>query len=100
SIGVVNYRPQGNGVVEEPNPLGPPRPLGFCRRCQAVEVQPTAPAACPVCGATSQQRPGYEVIQLAQPLGFITWFGESPDFDGIFEWTPRASRPKMGATLQ
>lgn len=100
SVGVVNYRPQGNTVVEEPNPLGPARPIGFCRSCQAVDVQPAAPAACPVCGATSQQRPGYEVIQLAQPLGFRTWSRRDRDFDGVFEWTPRASRPKMGATLQ
>lgn len=100
SIGVVHYRPQGNFAVEEPNPLGPPRPIGFCRACQAVDVQPAAPAACPVCTATPQQDPGYEIIQLAQPLGFRTWYGRSHDFDGIFEWTPRASRPKMGATLQ
>src|SRR5262249_9392815 len=66
----------------------------------AVNVQPTPGAPCPVCGATRQQRPGYEVIQLSQPLGFRTWFSGSRDFDGIFEWTPRASRPKMGATLQ
>jgi hypothetical protein len=100
SVGVVNYRPQGNAVIEAPNPLGPPRPIGFCRSCQAVDVHPTAAAVCPVCGATSQQRPGYEVIQLAQPLGFRTGFGRNRDFDGLFEWTPRASRPKMGATLQ
>ncbi len=100
SIGVVHYRPHGNVVPEQPNPLGPPRPIGFCRACQAVDVQPASPAACPVCGTTPQQNPGYEVMQLAQPLGFRTWFGGNRDFDGIFEWTPRASRPKMGATLQ
>jgi DEAD/DEAH box helicase domain-containing protein len=100
SVGVVHYRPQGNMVIEQPNPLGPPRPMGFCRSCQAVDVQPASPPACPVCGATPLQNPGYEVMQLAQPLGFRTWFGRSRDFDGIFEWTPRASRPKMGATLQ
>jgi DEAD/DEAH box helicase domain-containing protein len=65
-----------------------------------VDTNPTAAAICPVCGATSQQRPGYEVIQLAQPLGFRTWFGSNRDFEGIFEWTPRASRPKMGASFQ
>ena len=48
AVGVVNYRPQGNVVVEEPNPLGPPRPIGFCRRCQAVDLQTTTPG-CPVC---------------------------------------------------
>jgi len=100
AVGVVNYRPQGNVVVEEPNPLGASRDIGFCRSCQAVDAQPTAAATCPVCGATSQQRPGYEVIQLSQPLGFRTLFGRSRDFDGIFEWTPRASRPKMGAAFQ
>lgn len=99
SIGVVSYQPQGNLVVEQPGPLGPPRPIGFCRSCQAVDVQP-AGTACPVCGATAQQNPGYEVIQLSQPLGFRTFFGRERDFDGFFEWTPRASRPKMGATLQ
>jgi hypothetical protein len=100
SVGVVNFRPQGNVVVQQPNPLGPNRPIGFCRRCQAVDVQLTPAAVCTVCGTTSQQTPGYEVIQLSQPLGFRTWFGHNRDFDGIFEWTPRASRPKMGATLQ
>lgn len=100
SVGIVNYRPQGNAVVEEPGPLGPPRPIGFCRSCQAVNVQPAAGGPCIVCGATAQQNPGYEVMQLSQPLGFRTWYGSERDFDGIFEWTPRASRPKMGATLQ
>jgi hypothetical protein len=100
SVGVVNYRPQGNSVVQQPNPLGPPRPIGFCRRCQAVDVQAAPGAACPVCLATAQQQPGYEVIQLSQPLGFRTLYNRDRDFDGVFEWTPRASRPKMGATLQ
>lgn len=100
SIGVVDFRPQGNVIVEQPNPLGAPRPIGFCRRCQAVDVQPGAAAACPVCNATSLQQPGYKVVQLSQPLGFRTWFGKEQDFDGVFEWTPRASHPKMGATLQ
>jgi hypothetical protein len=98
SVGVVNYRPQGNAVIQQPNPLGPPRPIGFCRRCQAVDVH--AAPACPVCLATPQDQPGYEVIQLSQPLGFRTLFNRDRDFDGVFEWTPRASRPKMGATLQ
>lgn len=40
------------------------------------------------------------MIQLSQPLGFRTLFNRDRDFDGVFEWTPRASRPKMGATLQ
>jgi DEAD/DEAH box helicase domain-containing protein len=100
AVGVVNYRPQGNVVIEDLNPLGPPRPIGFCRNCQAVDVLPAPAGSCIVCGATAQQNPGYEVIQLSQPLGFRTYYGRERDFDGYFEWTPRASRPKMGATLQ
>ena len=49
---------------------------------------------CPVCNS-----PTFEIVQLAQPRGFRTWFGAYWDFDGIFEWTPRASRPKTDPGL-
>jgi Lhr-like helicase len=96
AVGVVDYRPQGNRPMESPNPLGPPIPVGICASCQAVDGSQPPPASCPVCGATSQQSPGYRVTRLSQPTGFRTWYGSSRDFDGTFEWTPRASRPKMG----
>jgi ATP-dependent helicase YprA (DUF1998 family) len=96
AIGVVSYRPQGNRLIEEPDPLGPAINVGLCASCQAVdESQPPGPS-CAVCGATPAQNPGYRVVCLAQPAGFRTWYGSSRDFDGVFEWTPRASRPKMG----
>jgi hypothetical protein len=96
AVGVVDYRPQGNRPIEAPNPLGPAIAVGVCSACQAVDgTQPPA-ASCPVCGATPQQDPGYRITTLAQPSGFRTWYGRSRDFDGTFEWTPRASRPKMG----
>jgi len=98
SIGVVDYRPQGNKPVEAPNPLGPALDVGVCAACQAVDATQPPAASCPVCGATAQQTPGYRTISLSQPAGFRTWFGRSRDFDGTFEWTPRASRPKMGIT--
>jgi len=98
AIGVVDYRPQGNNVVEMPGPLGPAITVGLCASCQAVDGSQPPPASCVVCGATSTQDPGYRNIQLAQPAGFRTWYGNSLDFDGVFEWTPRASRPKMGVT--
>ena len=96
AIGVVNYRPQGNSIVEETGPLGPAITVGMCASCQAVDGSQPPPASCAVCGATPAQNPGYRVINLAQPSGFRTWYGNSRDFDGVFEWTPRASRPKMG----
>jgi DEAD/DEAH box helicase domain-containing protein len=93
AVGVVDYQPQGSTVVEQPNPLGPPIPIGLCHQCQAVDGSQLPAPACPVCGAT---QPDYEVVNLSQPRGFRTWFGQSRDFDGVFEWTARASRPKMG----
>jgi hypothetical protein len=96
AVGVVDYRPQGNRPREVPGPLGPPIAVGVCAVCQAIDgTQPPA-ASCPVCQATPQQNPGYRVTTLSQPAGFRTWYGRSRDFDGTFEWTPRASRPKMG----
>lgn len=93
SVGVVAYQPQGNAIVEEANPLGPAVPIGLCRRCQAVDGSQNPAQACPVCGAV---QPDYELVNLSQPRGFRTWFGASRDFDGVFEWTARASRPKIG----
>lgn len=95
AIGVVDYQPQGNSVIEMPNPLGPPLPIGLCRRCQAVDASQNPAQTCLVCGAVS---PDYAQVNLSQPRGFRTWFGESRDFDGVFEWTPRASRPKVAAS--
>jgi DEAD/DEAH box helicase domain-containing protein len=95
AVGVVDYQPQGNSVVEQPNPLGPPLPIGLCRRCQAVDGSQSPAQACPVCGAAP---PDYEPVVLSQPRGFRTWYGASRDFDGVFEWTARASRPKVGVT--
>ena len=95
AIGVVDYQPQGNAVVEQPNPLGPPLLIGLCRRCQAVDGSQNPAQACPVCGAAP---PDYDLVSLSQPRGFRTWFGSSRDFDGVFEWTARASRPKVGVT--
>lgn len=95
AVGVVAYQPQGNVIVEEVNPLGPAIPIGLCRRCQAVDASLNPAQSCPVCGAVP---PDYNQVNLSQPRGFRTWFGASRDFDGVFEWTARASRPKIGVT--
>ncbi|MDE2773296.1 MAG: DEAD/DEAH box helicase [Gemmatimonadota bacterium] len=98
AVGVVNYRPQGNRPVEATNPLGPPLDVGVCSACQAIDGTQPPPTSCPVCGATQQQDDGYRITRLSQPAGFRTWYRRSRDFDGTFEWTPRASRAKMGVT--
>ena len=98
AVGVVDYRPQGARPTETSSPLGPPLDLGVCAACQAIDGAQPPPASCPVCGATAGQDPGYRMIRLSQPAAFRTWYERSRDFDGSFEWTPRASRPKMGVT--
>ncbi len=90
SVGVAHYERRGQQMIPVSDPLGAPTPLGTCRTCQAVVLRPSPQTlTCPVCSSTD-----FEIIQLAQPHGFRTWFGACWDFDGIFEWTPRASRPK------
>lgn len=97
SIGVVDYVPGPGRIDEVPQPLGAARPIGLCRACRAVDDQPVPGRACPVCGAAD---PDFKVIQLAQPLGFCTGYRGSRDFDGVFEWSPRASSARAGATLR
>jgi hypothetical protein len=95
AAGVVSYRRIGTQAREQPNPLGPPVPLGLCQNCQAVDLSPTPTTiTCPVCGVGA---PSFRVVQLAQPRGFRTLYEGGRDFDGVFEWTPRASRPKTDA---
>ena len=55
AVGVVDYQPQGNAIVEQVNPLGPPLPIGLCRRCQAVDGSQNPAQACPVCGSSYTQ---------------------------------------------
>ncbi len=56
AVGVVDYQPQGNSVVEQANPLGPPRPIGLCRNCQAVDGSQNPGQTCPACGAAPPAR--------------------------------------------
>lgn len=95
AVGVVDYQPQGKQVTEQPDPLGQATVVGLCRCCQAIDSSGTPAAACSVCGATPQTSPAYVEVTLAQPRGFRCFYGKSRDFDGVFEWTPRASRPRV-----
>jgi hypothetical protein len=93
AVGVVDYQPQGNAAVEMADPLGPPFLVGLCGACGAINDNQLPSPACPVCGRTA---PDYRELNISQPKGFRTWYGRSRDFDGSFEWTPRASRPNLG----
>ena len=80
-------------------------PIGLCNHCQAVVLlAPTGapaeggetptPIDCQVCGKT-ELRP----IDAREPKGFFT--DQQPtDFDGAFEWNPRATRPTLSFEAQ
>jgi DEAD/DEAH box helicase domain-containing protein len=95
AVGVAHYRRFGNQIQEEPNPLGADTQIGTCRNCQAVSLNsPPSTTVCPVC-----QTPNFAIVPVTQPRGFRTLFDGGRDFDGTFEWTPRASRQKTDADM-
>jgi DEAD/DEAH box helicase domain-containing protein len=94
AAGVVHYRRVANRSVELAEPLGPRIPMGLCSYCQAVDMSESPALVCPVC---TRADPDYRIVQLSQPRGFRTLYEGGRDFDGVFEWTPRASRPKTDA---
>ena len=97
AIGVGYYRPQGNFAVLQPDPLGPSIQIGLCGNCQHVETAVPAALNCPVCsqpaGAGDRD---YRAMDLRQPKGFVSYFSKARDYDGVFDFVPRAARPKVG----
>ncbi len=110
ACGVVELYPEGNSVnsragfvpgLNEENPVL----TGLCNHCQAVvplvpeDVSPEGEETsttinCQVCGET-ELRP----IDAREPKGFFT--DQQPtDFDGAFEWNPRATRPTLNFEIQ
>ena len=97
AIGVAHYRPHGPLVDEDPDPLGPPVRIGLCGNCQHVETTAPDSPACPVCAspAGTDDR-SYRAMDLRQPKGFVSYFSKARDYDGMFDFVPRAARPRVG----
>lgn len=97
AIGVVHYEPQGPQAVEVTNPLGPPVIIGLCGTCQHVETDNPDGSACPVCGAPAGRGDrDFRRVDLRQPKGFMSYYAKARDYDGVFDFVPRAARPKVG----
>ncbi len=97
SIGVAHYRRQGHRAVQDSNPLGPAVRIGLCGNCQHVETVNPDGSSCQVCGqpAGGGDR-DYRAMDLRQPKGFVSYFTRARDYDGVFDFVPRATRPKVG----
>jgi len=109
AAGVVVFQPAGNRM-QTSDGFAPPlsqantNPIGICSQCQAV-VSPLTTIStpirngeppvqkCPVCQAQAL-RP----LDAREPRGFFTDF-EPEDFEGQFEWNPRATRPSMSVNV-
>ena len=95
SVGVVDYTPTATEVRAVPDPLADVVATGICRRCQALVEDPVPDGDCPVCGAPPG-REGYRIAKLSEPPGFTTWWQAEGEYNGAFEFTPRALRARMG----
>jgi hypothetical protein len=50
---------------------------------------------CPFCGAP-RTKDNYRTVDLSEPPGFMTWWSAEAEYNGAFEFTPRALRARMG----
>ncbi len=97
AIGVAHYRRQGHLAVPDANPLGPAVRIGLCGNCQHVETVLPDSASCSICGQPAGLADrDYRPIDLRQPKGFVSYFTRARDYDGVFDFVPRAARPKVG----
>lgn len=110
AIGVVNLYRKGHQVFSDegfspPLTEGNPNLIGVCTHCQAMVSLGRSPAppqggnepvlqTCPVCKVSP---PSLRPIDAREPKAFFTDL-EPQDFDGQFEWQPRATRPSLGIT--
>lgn len=101
AIGVVKIFPAGKSIQTE-NGFYPELPtaneqiIGICNVCQAVEYKTSSttilssePIECPACHEQSMR-----LIDAREPRGFFTDLVPE-DFEGQFEWQPRATRPSL-----
>lgn len=97
AIGVGYYRRQGQLAAEDNDPLGPSVRIGLCGNCQHVETAAPQSPSCPVCRAPAGTGDrDFQSMDLRQPKGFVSYFTRARDYDGVFDFVPRAARPKIG----
>lgn len=99
AVGVVDYQHRRGGVAAEDG-RGFRRRVGECRACGFLTLTPGEAQAegtttpCPAC----RHEDAYRAIEFWEPLGFTVEPGSHRDYDGRFEWVPRASRARLSST--
>lgn len=97
AIGIVEFKPEGDEMVEVLDPLRNPRAVGICRQCQGLVVINPVPGPCPYCAAAADEQTGYSIALINQPPGFCSLWKPPAEYDGNFEFTPRALRARISA---
>lgn len=97
AVGLAAYRPAGQRVVAEANPIGRPHRITLCRRCGTVRRRQDGvfPIACDECTAAA---PDFGPLELAEPAGFRSAF-RSDDFEGTYTRTGRATTPRIAPAV-
>ncbi|MEN9581922.1 MAG: hypothetical protein RJA70_4931, partial [Pseudomonadota bacterium] len=90
AVGVVDYDKRGPKVLPVNDPLGPREALGMCRECLSVDFDHATSDSCPICGSVDM----YRRVDAVQPRGFRSDY-RGEDYEGAYEWTARASYPRM-----
>lgn len=90
-VGVVFYRPNGFLKPLEVDGLGRHRyGIDKCNSCGTLFLQKAGQHECELCHGELSN------MQACSPLGFCVDYRERPgDFDGSFEWSPRAGEVTM-----
>ena len=98
AVGVVHYRIGKGGKVEEQDGQGREAEIGSCLACGGLSVDDHDVSACPVCGVVDPKL--YRRIKTWEPLGYTTEPRASKDFNGRFDWSPRASHPRLDSDAE
>ena len=91
AVGVAAWAPRGGRVVADPGPSNVTEAVSICRTCLYLGRGPAEHDVCPICHEVA---PKFGTIDLAAPKGFRTDFIPK-DFEGSFEWRPRALTPRI-----
>ena len=91
AVGVIHYGLKA-GRIEERDGRGPVAEIGSCSACGALTTAETSKPDCPVCGASDDH---FQRVTTWEPRGYTTEPGASVDFHGRFDWSPRASHPRL-----
>jgi DEAD/DEAH box helicase domain-containing protein len=98
AVGVVQYGMGHMGRMEERDGRGRIAQIGSCSACGALSTDDLTATACPVCGAPGPDP--YRRITTWEPLGYTTEPRAEVDFHGRFDWSPRASHPRLDSDGQ